>query len=215
MAFILDKQTYILYIKKVASKIESEKEYISELDATTGDGDHWFNLNSGFSSILEQLDEWSELSLSELFSKIGRVLMSVVGGSSGILYGSAYIEMGKFSKEFEFIDRDNFGLLLKSMMQSIMKRGNSQPGQKTMIDTLDCAIKFYNEGLDKKLDDVSLLKALIQGARLGSENTKQMPAIRGRACYQANKGVGHLDPGAVTMCYQIETLAQVILDSLQ
>lgn len=33
-----------------------------------------------------------------------------------------------------------------------------------------------------------------------------MEAIRGRASYQANRGLGHLDPGAVTMSYQIATL---------
>jgi dihydroxyacetone kinase-like protein len=39
-------------------------------------------------------------------------------------------------------------------------------------------------------------------------------AVRGRACYQANKGVGHLDSGAVTMSYQIEVLADYILSRL-
>lgn len=35
-------------------------------------------------------------------------------------------------------------------------------------------------------------------------------AVRGRAYYQANKGVGNLDPGAVTMSYQIETLMDYV-----
>ena len=45
-----------------------------------------------------------------------------------------------------------------------------------------------------------------KAAEDGAENTKNMEAIRGRASYQANRGLGHLDPGAVTMSYQIATL---------
>lgn len=51
-------------------------------------------------------------------------------------------------------------------------------------------------------------------ALAGAENTKNMPAIRGRAFYQADKGVGHLDPGAVTMSYQIEELMKLIKEKI-
>ena len=39
---------YVDYLKKVTAKIASEKDYITELDAATGDGDHWANMNTGF-----------------------------------------------------------------------------------------------------------------------------------------------------------------------
>ena len=42
-----------------------------------------------------------------------------------------------------------------------------------------------------------------------------MEAVRGRAYYQANKGVGHLDPGAVTMYYQVDTLMDCIASKLE
>ena len=35
-----------------------------------------------------------------------------------------------------------------------------------------------------------------------------------RASYQANKGVGHLDPGAVTMSYQLECLCDYVTNNL-
>lgn len=53
-----------------------------------------------------------------------------------------------------------------------------------------------------------------QAALDGAESTKGMEAVRGRATYQADKGVGHLDPGAVTMSYQIEILADYALSKL-
>lgn len=214
MGFILTEKIYIEYIKRIAKKIAKEKDYISELDAATGDGDHWVNLNLGFTALLENIEELSILNFPDMFRKIGTILMNVVGGSSGILYGSAYLAMGRTVKSYDLITRDNLVLLLDSMMQAIMKRGNSQPGQKTMIDTLDVAITTYYKALEENVDDRALLNKLIEGAKAGAESTRPMEAFRGRACYQMNKGVGHLDPGAVTMSYQIETLAQEILQNI-
>ena len=53
-------------------------------------------------------------------------------------------------------------------------------------------------------------KAAIDGA----EATRGMEAVKGRASYQTNKGVGHLDAGAVTMSYQIECLCDYIAANL-
>lgn len=214
MAFSIAPAGYVAYIRRIADKIAAEKEYITDLDAATGDGDHWINLNMGFEALVNISGELETLSLPELFKKIGMTLMSVVGGSSGILYGSAYLAMGRVCKDETAVTRENLGTLLKAMMEAMMKRGSSEPGQKTMIDTLYGATQAYEKGLEAGLSDKELLDALSQGARDGAEATRDMPAIRGRACYQANKGVGHLDPGAVTMCFQIEMLSQVILDTL-
>lgn len=214
MAFSIGPAGYVECIKRTAEKIAAEKTYITDLDAATGDGDHWINLNMGFEALVAIAGELEALPLAELFKKIGMTLMSVVGGSSGILYGSAYLAMGRVCKEETAVTRENLGKLLEAMMQAMMKRGNSEPGQKTMIDTLYGATQAYEKGLEAGLSDKALLEALAQGARDGAESTRQMPAVRGRACYQANKGVGHLDPGAVTMCFQIELLSQVILETL-
>lgn len=43
--FALKPEDFIIYLKKVAKVIEENKEYITELDSETGDGDHWLNMN--------------------------------------------------------------------------------------------------------------------------------------------------------------------------
>ena len=59
-----------------------------------------------------------------------------------------------------------------------------------------------------------IFEAVKQAAIDGAEATREMEAVKGRATYQTNKGVGHLDPGAVTMSYQIECLCDYIRDNL-
>lgn len=65
----LTTAAYVDYLKAVTEKIASEKEYISELDAATGDGDHWANMNTGFTKLLEIEDELRSLDFAGLFKR--------------------------------------------------------------------------------------------------------------------------------------------------
>ena len=97
MTFHMDSKNYMEYIKLVSKKITESKDYVTEIDAATGDGDHWVNMNMGFTAIANSSEELENLKLSDMFKKIGKNFISVVGGSSGVLYGSAYLEAAKLT----------------------------------------------------------------------------------------------------------------------
>jgi len=208
----LTSTRYVDYLLTVCEKIASEKDYITELDAATGDGDHWANMNAGFTRLAEMADALRGESLSELFKKAGMAIMSGVGGSSGILYASAYLKASAAAAGLDVLDGSQLCAVLEAQLQGIMQRGNGQPGFKTMIDPLYQAVEAMKAALPE--GDAAAIEAMRQGAKAGMEATRDMEAVRGRACYQANKGVGHLDPGAVTMYYQLDLLADAAKDSL-
>lgn len=195
---------------EIADKIAQEKDYITELDAILGDGDHWANMNKGYQAIIVKADELRELKLSDLFKKVGMLLMSTIGGSSGVLYGDAFLKASKTLVDVDEIDSQKGCEVLDTALNAIMNRGKASPGDKTMIDTLHGAVVAYKKALEAGEDTVSCIKSMEQGAKQGMEATKDMEAHKGRATYQANKGVGHLDPGAVTMFYQLEILAKYV-----
>lgn len=214
MAFALNTADYVAYINRVYTRIHENGEYISALDAATGDGDHWSNLDVGFQKLSEISEELKTMDLYSAFGKISTVMMAVIGGSSGILYASAYMEAAKKIKDKEFLGKQEIYDILEAMMSGIMKRGKAKPGMKTMLDTLHPVVQRYQTALEADLSEKEILEQMKAAAIEGAERTKQMEAVRGRAYYQPNKGVGHLDPGAVTMCYQIEELADYILEKL-
>lgn len=47
MKAVLSKEDYLDYFSRVLKKLEQEKDYVTELDAATGDGDHWANMYTG------------------------------------------------------------------------------------------------------------------------------------------------------------------------
>ena len=189
--FTLTAKDYTEYIKLAYELIHSKGDYITELDSVTGDGDHWTNIT---------------MELSDEFKEIGKIMMSVIGGSSGVLYGSAYIAAAKALKGIEVLHDAELCTVLKAMLDAIVARGQAKEGYKTMIDSLAPAVKKYEECLANGTPSAELCELVKKAAEDGAENTKNMEAIRGRASYQANRGLGHLDPGAVTMSYQIATL---------
>lgn len=207
MAVKLMSKDYVEYINLTAKKIEAKGEYITNLDAATGDGDHWVNINSGFQKLVSISDELASLPVSDMLKKVGMTLMSAVGGSSGVLYGSAYIAAAKGAKGKEYLTISDISDMLEAMVNAIMERGKTQPGQKTMVDALYPASVSLKKAIAEGKSEADAFEAMKRASIDGADGTKDMEAVRGRACYQANKGVGHLDPGAVTMSYQIACLA--------
>lgn len=214
MGFQLTTKDYVDYLKKAYEKIHANGDYVTELDAATGDGDHWTNINMGFEKLVEAADELEAMDLFGAFKKISMIMMSVIGGSGGVLYGSAYMEAAKAVKGKDVLESGDVCAILEAMMNGIMNRGKAQPGNKTMLDTLHPVVVCYKDCSAKGLSDKETAELVKKAAADGAESTREMEAVRGRAYYQANKGVGHLDPGAVTMCYQVETLMDAILAKL-
>ena len=130
------------------------------------------------------------------------------GGGPGVVrWGSPTLPAEKGAAQMETLDVAGLSQVLSAELEAIMARGNAKPGFKTMIDPLYQGTEAMKAALAEGKTDAEVLEALQNGAREGMEATAGMEAVRGRACYQADKGVGHLDPGAVTMYYQLALLA--------
>jgi len=203
-------EEYFEYLKNAAKKINENKDYITKLDATTGDGDHWVNMNMGFDKLLSSKDELVNLRVNEFLKKIGMLIMATVGGSSGALYGSAYINAAKRVGDVDTLDEKSILTLLDGQLEAIMKRGKAEYGYKTMIDSLYPAVQTYKEELAKNSTCKTIFEAVQKSSEQGMLDTKEMKATKGRASYREDKGVGHLDPGAVTMYYQISELMKYL-----
>ncbi len=214
MGFQLTTADYVAYLRKAYERIHANGDYITALDSATGDGDHWTNINMGFEKLVEIAPELETMDLFTAFKKISMVMMSVIGGSGGVLYGSAYMEAAKVVKDRPVLESADVCNILEAMMNGIMARGKANPGDKTMLDTLHPVVNAYKDCLAEGATEAETVAAVKAAAQRGYESTLDMEAVRGRAYYQANKGVGHLDPGAVTMYYQIDTLMDYISTKL-
>lgn len=180
------------WIELFGQKVTQNKETLNKLDTAIGDGDHGSNLTRGAAAIQEKAEETTYDNLSKLFQDVGMTLVSKVGGASGPLYGSAFIEMAKKAKETEDI-----GELLEAGLNGIQKRGKAEVGEKTMVDEWAPVIDHIQSG--------SFTDEIIQESL---ESTKDMKATKGRASYLGERSIGHIDPGAQSSAYFFEALLE-------
>lgn len=80
-------------IYKIADRIEENKLFLTELDAAIGDGDHGLNMSKGFHAVREKIKEDPGTNIGDILKKTGMTLVSNVGGASGPLYGTAFINI--------------------------------------------------------------------------------------------------------------------------
>lgn len=188
----LTKELLAEWISRFSEKIQNNKGYLSDLDAAIGDGDHGNNMARGMQAVTESLEKNETADTTQSLKLIAMALISKVGGASGPLYGTAFLEMAKASN-----DTKDLGELLQEALSGIEKRGGAQPNDKTMVDVWNKVVS--------KADDSSLTNADIEAA---VESTKDMVAKKGRASYLGERSVGHLDPGAVSSGYLFEALLE-------
>lgn len=188
----LTKELLAEWISRFSEKIQNNKGYLSDLDAAIGDGDHGNNMARGMQAVTESLEKNETADTTQSLKLIAMALISKVGGASGPLYGTAFLEMVKASN-----DTKDLGELLQKALSGIEKRGGAQPNDKTMVDVWNKVVS--------KADDSSLTNADIEAA---VESTKDMVAKKGRASYLGERSVGHLDPGAVSSGYLFEALLE-------
>lgn len=156
----LTKELLAEWISRFYEKIQNNKGYLSDLDAAIGDGDHGNNMARGMQAVTESLEKNETADTTQSLKLIAMALISKVGGASGPLYGTAFLEMAKASN-----DTKDLGELLQKALSGIEKRGGAQPNDKTMVDVWNKVVS--------KADDSSLTNADIEAA---VESTKDMVA---------------------------------------
>ena len=90
----ISKEQILKWLTKVAVVMVKNKDYLTELDAAIGDADHGINMERGFKKVLEKVDGFSDLDVGSILKNTGLTLISSIGGASGPLYGTLFMQMG-------------------------------------------------------------------------------------------------------------------------
>ena len=115
----LNSKELINIINKIADVISENKLYLTELDATIGDGDHGLNMSKGFEAVREKLSNDNDENIGSILKKIGMTLVSTVGGASGPLYGTAFMTAASVVNGKNEKDINDFTNILEAALDGI------------------------------------------------------------------------------------------------
>ena len=192
-------------LKEIGDKIMANKDFLTDLDREIGDADHGVNMARGFAAVVEKVPE-DEGDIGAALKKTGMTLLSTVGGASGPLYGTAYMEAAKVFAGKTAVSPEDFKAALEAAIAGIQKRGKAVKGEKTMLDALMPAYDAFSEKVDAGADLNEALDAACAAAAEGVEYTKTIAATKGRASYLGQRSVGHQDPGATSATLTLATI---------
>lgn len=204
MAFVTNELKQL--ILDVGSVIEQNKEFLTDLDRAIGDADHGSNMARGFRAVAEKLEAMTDGDPGGILKTVGMTLVSTVGGASGPLYGTAFLRAGMALVDKEALVPEDLQQALGAALEGIKQRGKAEPGDKTILDALEPAVKALNESLASGGDVAAALEAAVKAAEEGVEYTKTIVARKGRASYLGERSLGHQDPGATSTYLMLKAM---------
>ncbi|NVE08613.1 DAK2 domain-containing protein [Enterococcus faecium] len=83
---------------------QNHKSYLSDLDTPIGDGDHGNDMGRGVSAFEDAFKKEEPTTINDTFKVLSMAMISKVGGASGPLYGSAFMNMMKATKDVDVIN---------------------------------------------------------------------------------------------------------------
>jgi dihydroxyacetone kinase-like protein len=201
------EQWLLLY----AARIEEQEAYLTELDAAIGDADHGVNMQRGMTQVRKRLaaDDEAPADVGKFLRSIAMTLISSVGGAAGPLYGAFFLRAAADVNGNQEIELAQLAVMFRDGLEGIKQRGKAQLNDKTMIDTLEPAVRALEDAAST--EDATLADALAAARRAaenGMRHTIALEAQKGRASYLGERSIGHQDPGATSSYYLIECAAE-------
>lgn len=196
----------VAMIAAISKRMTEMRDHLCELDGHIGDADHGIAMSQGFAAARDAVSELdaSTATLTDVFNTTAKSFLNAVGASSGPLYATAFMRLGKHLGGAAHCALTDTPAFFSVMAQGIGDRGKAEPGEKTMIDAWAPAAAQAEKGGDLK----ESLSAIRRAAEEGADETKDMIATKGRSARLGERSRGHVDPGAVSAAMIIRTLTE-------
>jgi dihydroxyacetone kinase-like protein len=206
----MDAATIETWMREIESTMRAERDYLVQLDAAIGDGDHGTNMSRGFSVVVQAINGVPDATPGRLLVLAGRTLVSSVGGASGPLWGSALRGGGRVLGDKTTFQAQELVEVLAAALAAVKDLGAAAPGEKTMVDAMEPAVDILRGRITDGTPLPEALNDAAEAAEAGMRSTIPMEARKGRASYLGERSVGHQDPGATSTAMIIRALQRAV-----
>lgn len=190
----MNRETVQGIIHAISEKMTENRGYLIKLDQVNGDGDLGISMSDGYKAAAEFMDGSEEKDLGKVIMACGKAFNAAAPSSLGTITAFGFMGIAKALKGKEEADFAQAAQAMKAGVENIMAKAGSRTGEKTIIDALVPGVEAL---IEYASDPAVAVEKAAQAAADGSEATKQMRAVHGRAAYSAERSIGVLDGGSV------------------
>jgi phosphoenolpyruvate---glycerone phosphotransferase subunit DhaL len=195
-----------MVVRVIAQTAVDNETYFCELDAVVGDGDFGYSLARGFEVVLGDWDSMEHSDVSGVLKKTAIVLSKRIGGTSGPIWGTAFLRAGGALNDIPEPTGAQVVAAMRAAIEGIKQRGNTDLGDKTLLDALVPAVDTLEAELPQ--GGAAAIERAAVTARTSAEATKGMIAMRGRASYTGERSRDSVDAGAIGIAVMFEAVGK-------
>ena len=180
---MLNKKNFIFILEKLFEQSKVCYDEFNSADGKIGDGDLGISILHGLEEINKNIDSFSE-DMGENFKICSKAFVKRSGSSFGTLIAFSLMNIAKNLNNKKECNHEDIIVIFKTALNTIMERGKTNIGDKTIADTLNLFIQKLEENKNyselfklaskEALQNFKGKQILIGRARMFNEKTKEL-----------------------------------------
>ena len=189
--------------------VEENKEYLGQIDAIAGDGDHGIGMSRGSKAAAEAAAE-TEGGVQSVLVAAGAAFGDKAGGTSGILWGLLLDGIGKALGNTEKATAQRVADAVQQSATDLQTFSKANLGDKTMLDALFPFVETLKSEVAGGARLADAWRMAAEACVAAAEATASLTPKIGRARPLAERSVGTPDPGAISLGLIATAIGQVV-----
>lgn len=189
--------------------MDQHRDRLLELDRAMGDGDLGLTMTKAFTAGHETACTSGEALPGKLLMRAGMAMAKAAPSTMGTLMATGFMRGGKAVGDAQRLGTREMATFFRAFTDGIIERGKTQPGNKTVVDTLLPATEAIEQAAERGQDLPTAIVAAVAAARQGNEAARMMKSQHGKAAVYQDQTIGKEDPGASVGVLLIEGFAGV------
>ena len=180
---MLNKEAMESIFKKLLSQTKKSYDEFNAADAAIGDGDLGITILNGLEEINNNINNFKD-DIGRNFMICSQAFVKKSGSSFGTLIAFSFMNISKNLKGKTECNHEDIVGIFETTLKTILERGKTKLGDKTIADSLDLIIKklkdnsnyleVFKSATKQALEDFKGKKILIGRARMFEDKTRDL-----------------------------------------
>ena len=180
---MLNKEVLTNIFKKLLDEAKNSYDDFNAADGKIGDGDLGVTILHGLEEVNNNIGKFSD-DMGTNFMICSQAFVKKSGSSFGTLIAFSFMNISKNLKEKTECKHEDIITIFETTLKTILQRGKTNLGDKTIADSLDLIIKnlktnqnyseVFKSATKQALDDFKGKKIKIGRARMFEDKTKEL-----------------------------------------
>ena len=180
---MLNKEVLTSIFKKLLDEAKNSYDDFNAADGKIGDGDLGVTILHGLEEVNNNISKFSD-DMGANFMLCSQAFVKRSGSSFGTLIAFSFMNISKNLKEKTECKHEDIITIFETTLKTILQRGKTNLGDKTIADSLDLIIKnlktnqnyseVFKSATKQALEDFKGKKIKIGRARMFEDKTKEL-----------------------------------------